>query len=536
MSKQSILSRRAVIVGVAAISGLAIWAYQQYSRSRSSSYYSNPVVYQDFADCDVFIGPDGAFYYSASNMHYSPGAPILKSHDLVNWEIIGHSIPCLSWSPKYDMANGETAYVKGTWASTMRYRKSNGLWYWMGCIELNKTYVYTAPQVSGPWVLSSTIDKSYYDCSLFIDDDDTMYVVYGQREIYLAQLSDGGLQEVKSQLIFKMPYEMDYFEGSRMYKRMGKYYVICDHPLDYEFVFKADSPWGSYDKYKLLVDNITSPIPGGTTPNQGSLVELPNGEWEFISFTSVYPLGRVPVIARVQWDEEDFPILVKSIQPHYPLSNVKTKKTYDWMGDTTFTDVVLSPDWEWNHNPDKSKYTVGNGLVLYTATVTSDIFHARNTLTHRINGEFPVGTIELDFENMADGDHSGLAAFRHKTSRIEVTRIGGAYFLQVMSDATQDPSNNWKTLSRGKRSKALHLGPRTQKRVWLRLSLDTRPTGDVNGQASYSFDGVRFSDLGKPFKLDKDWRYFMGYRFAIFNYAEKSLGGSVRVVSFTQRS
>ena len=64
----------------------------QSLQNRADSF-QNPVVYEDFADNDVSVGPDGLYYFSASNMHYSPGAPILRSGDLVNWELIGHSVP-----------------------------------------------------------------------------------------------------------------------------------------------------------------------------------------------------------------------------------------------------------------------------------------------------------------------------------------------------------------------------------------------------------------------------------------------------------
>lgn len=50
-----------------------------------SATFSNPVHWQDLADLEV-IRVDDAFYYTASTMHYSPGAPILRSYDLVNWE------------------------------------------------------------------------------------------------------------------------------------------------------------------------------------------------------------------------------------------------------------------------------------------------------------------------------------------------------------------------------------------------------------------------------------------------------------------
>ncbi len=76
--------------------------------------YINPVIWQDFADGDIIRVGD-AYYYSASTMHYSPGAPILRSYDLVNWEYAGHSVPSLDFdSAAYDLSGGR-AYVKGIW-------------------------------------------------------------------------------------------------------------------------------------------------------------------------------------------------------------------------------------------------------------------------------------------------------------------------------------------------------------------------------------------------------------------------------------
>jgi beta-xylosidase len=52
--------------------------------------YKNPVLWNDLADLDVFR-VDDTYYYSASTMAFSPGAPILKSGDLVNWEFVSPS-------------------------------------------------------------------------------------------------------------------------------------------------------------------------------------------------------------------------------------------------------------------------------------------------------------------------------------------------------------------------------------------------------------------------------------------------------------
>jgi beta-xylosidase len=69
-------------------------------------------------------------------MHFSPGAPILRSYDLVNWEYIGHSVPKLAqFGTKYTLPPGSNAYIKGIWASWLIFLPNQGKWYWGGCVE-----------------------------------------------------------------------------------------------------------------------------------------------------------------------------------------------------------------------------------------------------------------------------------------------------------------------------------------------------------------------------------------------------------------
>ncbi|MEV6816979.1 RICIN domain-containing protein, partial [Micromonospora sp. NPDC051296] len=105
--------------------------------------FTNPVVWQDVADVDIIRVGD-VYYLSASTMHYSPGAPVLRSYDLVNWEFAGHSVPRLDFGTKYDLPSGQQAYVDGIWASTLNYRPSNRTFYWAGCIDFSQTHIYTA--------------------------------------------------------------------------------------------------------------------------------------------------------------------------------------------------------------------------------------------------------------------------------------------------------------------------------------------------------------------------------------------------------
>ncbi|KAF8459189.1 glycosyl hydrolase [Kalaharituber pfeilii] len=488
------------------------------STTKTASYgtFTNPVVYEDFADNDVFLGPDNAYYFSASNMHYSPGAPILKSYDLVNWEFIGHSLPTLSYSSRYNMTNGETKYLGGSWASTMRYRRSNGLWYWIGCIEFRNTYIYTARTPTGPWTIRSVLyGKCYYDCGLMIDDDDTI-------NVSMAQLSADGFSEVRSERIFSSPPGTNSIEGSRLYKRNGMYYILESYPSGQStLIWKASSPWGPWS-YKFLGQNVGSPVAGGGAPHQGSLIETPDGKWYFMSFTWAYPAGRMPVLAppnTCQW----------KMGASYP-APLPLRSTPTWTGTDTFQGTSLGVAWEWNHNADPAKYSVNNGLTLYTATITTDLYKARNTLTHRLHGPYPVATIATDFSNMADGDRCGLAAFRHRTAYIGVRRSGNSYSLVVVHGVDQSETD-WSTISTGTTVATQTI---SKGKIWLRGSMDARPNGTKLVSFAYSMDGTTFTSFGSAYTMNTNWQYFIGYRWGIFNHATTALGGSIKVSSFTQ--
>ena len=62
------------------------------SSDNGDGTYKNPVMYTDVADPDVICapGPDGkeAYYMVSTAMSSSPGCPIMKSYDLVNWETV----------------------------------------------------------------------------------------------------------------------------------------------------------------------------------------------------------------------------------------------------------------------------------------------------------------------------------------------------------------------------------------------------------------------------------------------------------------
>jgi beta-xylosidase len=520
-----------ILASLASMQCVSIAAGQPAHAKQAPGTFQNPVLWEDLADLDI-LRVDDVFYYSASNMHYSPGAPILRSYDLVHWEYVGHSIPVLDFSPAYDL-NGARAYVKGSWASFFGYRKSNRSFYWGGCIGFSKTHIYTAPAAEGPWSKKAILDDCYYDAGLLIDDDDTPYVAYGNTTLHVAQLSADATHQVRSEVVFQTPPSIGVLEGSRFYKIHGNYYIFTTRPANAEYVLRSTTgPFGPYQIRPLLVD-AKSPVSNSGVPHQGGIVETPKGDWYYMAFIDAYPGGRVPVLAPLTWDKDGWPsaeLPGNQWLASYPLPDIgaSAHPLRSLTGTDLFAGSALGPEWEWNHNPDVSKFRVQRGLVLRTATLTRDLYSARNTLTHRILGPVSTATIQLNDKHMKDGDRAGLVMLRDSSAWIGLTRDDGKTQIAVVNNITMD--KHWNTASTGTQLASV---PVTAKRVWLRVRADVHPGPGHTAVFSYSLDGTKFLALGPPFLLNANWPFFMGYRFGIFNYATQSLGGSVKIHSFT---
>jgi len=304
-----------------------------------------------------------------------------------------------------------------------------------------------------------------------------------------------------------------------MYKRNGQYYILTTHPANQEWVLKSSSPMGSYNNVKVLANSLSPPVSGGGNPHQGGLVDLPDGRWYYMAFEDAYPGGRIPVLAPVSWGSDGFPTLTTA--------NGGWGKSYDMplsehtvpssVGTDKFSGTSLSAAWEWNHNPDTSKFSVNNGLTLRTATVTSDLYAARNTLTHRIHGPISTATIELDVSGMADGDVAGLALLRDQSAWIGVRNNGGTFTVAMTNSILMD--SNWGTSNQGSVVASANV---SKGKIYLRGTVNINPGNGRTGSFSYSVDGgSTYKSLGNSLTLNSNWQFFMGYRWGIFNVSSR---------------
>jgi beta-xylosidase len=480
----------------------------------------NPIVYADVPDM-AMIRVGATYYMSSTTMHMSPGLPIMKSKDLVNWQIVNYAYDVLDDVDALKLANGENSYGRGSWASSLRYH--DGVFYAATFSDTTgKTYVYTTRDIEkGPWKVS-TFKPALHDHSLFFDDDGLAYMVNGAGNIRLTELTADG-SAVKpggfNQIIITNasavagPNVGLSAEGSQMCKVNGKYYLFnITWPrggMRTVIVHRADKITGPYEGRVALQDKGVA---------QGGLIDTPEGEWYAYLFQDHGAVGRIPYLVPVKW-EDGWPVLG---------TNGKVPVALNLPASTGVIPGIVASDefdrhpgepalpfvWQWNHNPDNRLWSVTQRpgfLRLQTGRVDTDFLSARNTIPQRTFGPECTGTTAIDVSNLKDGDFAGLALLQKNYGMVGVKEDQGAMFIVMISAASGFPAEEQRILL-------------TQKEVFLKAECDFRNRVD-KARFLFSLDGKFWNPIGGQMHMAYTIPHFMGYRFGLFDFATKTTGG-----------
>ena len=506
---------------------------QAKPKKSSKNTFTNPFIHADFPDLSVTRkGSD--YYMISTTMHLMPGAPILKSKDLVNWELKSYLFDSLKNSPKYDLIDGESAYGRGQWASSIRYHK--GKFYAMFSTNSPSTgNIYSAMDPEGKWERVSQMQQ-FHDPSLFFDDDDRVYVFSGTGSLTELKSDLSGVQPggVNMQFFKRDASETNLLEGSQAFKYKGKYYVIMiswpSGQLRREVCYRADSITGPYEKKVILERDFTNR--GGV--GQGCMIDTEDGRWFCLMFHDRGAVGRVPILVPVRWTD-GWPMLGDENGEVQVVAD-KPIKGYPKAPSTIISDKFnkkkLALSWQWNHNPINSAWSLTERkgfLRLKTSRVVENIFLAPNTLTQRMEGLISQGTIGLNVSKMKEGDVAGLSSFCGDAGLLSVVKEGENKFLLLSSNGIILDNNKKVT---GEKRIELERVPLKKDKVYLRVYTDFSRNKDL-ATFSYSLDNKKWQTIGKPIKMIFNYRtMFMGTRYGIYNYATKSLGGWVDVDFF----
>ena len=480
----------------------------------------NPIIHADVPDMSM-IRVDDTYYMSSTTMHMSPGVPIMKSKDLVNWELVSYAYDTLADVDELNLENGKSTYGRGSWASCLRFH--NGTYYVSTFARTtNKTYIYSTTDIeNGPWKVQS-FAPSYHDHTIFFDEDGKTYMIWGGGELKMVELKDdlSGVKEGTERVLIENatapagPNVMLPAEGSQLFKVNGKYYLFnISWPqggMRTVIIHRADKITGPYEGRVALQDKGVA---------QGGLIDTPDGRWFAYLFRDNGAVGRIPYIVPVKW-ENGWPVLGADGKVPMELDLPASKGL--------IPGIVASDDfkrkkgepalplvWQWNHNPDNAHWTV-NGkkgyLRLTTARIDEDFLSARNTLTQRTIGPESTGTTAINVSKMKEGDIAGLALLQKNYGWIGVKLENGKKYI-VMEKEESDKSEEERV-------------PLEQKTVYFKAECDFKDRKDV-ARFYYSLDGKAWKSIGTELKMSYTLPHFMGYRFGLFNYATKTPGGHV---------
>lgn len=505
----------------------------------------NPIIYSDFPDPDIIRVGD-TYYMASTTMHFMPGCDILRSYDLLHWELLNQVYRTLETTGNYRLEGTANIYGHGMWAPSLRYHEGK-FYVLFTSNDTHKTHLFTAENAEGSW-RALPVEGFYYDSSLFFDDDGHVYIVHGNKVLHLTELKKdlsgpepGGLERIIAEDEEKINLG---FEGSHMYKRNGIYYVFTCHMLAYgtkrktEVCLTADSLTGQF-KGKCIIDDDMGYHNLGVA--QGGMVDTPDGDWYMFMFQDRGALGRSPVIIPMHFENE-YPVAgntgkipeevtASSTRPEYKYEPLNGSDTFGYKPDAD-GHIHLNRWWQFNHVPDAGCWSVTerkNTFRLHSGKICSTVMSAVNTLTQRMTGPDCAAEITVDCSGIKDGDYAGLCAFEGCYGFIAVTKQDGGYFLTM----TGKPAKNNSVFGDFEYEKPGieygHISISTPV-VKLRLEADF---ADKKDEASFFYkDSDTWHKLGIDQKLYFKMDHFAGCRFALFYYSTQKTGGWADFMDF----
>ena len=517
-------------------------AYKQvWTADLGDGTFVNPVINGDFPDIDV-IRVEDTYYMVSTTMYHFPGATILKSKDLVNWQYCSNPLQKIDDNDAYNLNNGHHHYSKGQWAASLNYHEGKFYLYFI-CygrdgVDNTQNILLTATDPEGEWTMTKMADH-YYDSGWLFDDgeggDGYLYVACGIGDIWVNKLNPKTLKKIGDGT--RVISVGNGCEGSHMYHIGDYYYIYATYggTEGSQTIFRSKSPMGPYEEHDGRVF-------AGQKIHQGALVETQTGEWWTMLFKDAGAIGRIPYLEPVVW-QDGWPIIgnggidVSKGGKAYRKPDVgQTYEPACLPTNDAFTEGKLGLQWEWNHNPDNAAWSLTERpgyMRLYTANVTDELNTAHNSLTQRILGYSPndtpsgsyknsYGTVKLDVSHMEEGDVAGLAVFQSPYSFIGVKVVNGKKRLYAERCTFNDQQ-----LKKVETKSGALLRSDT---IYLRAVVNFG-TGSCSYQ--YSYTGKSWVKWGVTMSMGYMLEYFVGQRFYLFNYATRQLGGYVDIDWFS---
>ena len=485
----------------------------------------NPLTRLDYPDPDV-IRVDDTYYMVSTTMHFMPGCEILRSYDLVNWEHATYVYDRLDSTPAQTLSGDENIYGKGMWAASIRYHK--GTFYIVFVAnDTHKTYLYTSRDINGPWK-KSNIEGFYHDCSILFDDDDRVYIVSGNRNIYLveleADLSGPKKDGINKLIVSDKDNPMLGYEGAHFYKINGKYYIFFIHSLPdrwrrVEACFMAEKIDGEYVGGDIFDDDRGY---CGQGVAQGGIVDTPDGKWYAVLFQDSGAVGRLPILVPITW-EQDRPVfgVAGKVPDKIEINSTRPDYKYKPLVESDDFKCDLKSCWQFNHEPDEESMLHDKESGEWTVInnkICKEPVQARNTLTQRMRFPQCTASVTIDATKLNDGDYAGLMVLQGCYSYIAVTKRDNDYYIEFLS-------------KEGEAVEPVIVPCELIHKIRFRITADFE---NMKDEAAFYYSlgdeekWIEYAVAKMYFRMD----HFTGSRFGLCSYATEQLGGRASFSEF----
>ncbi len=430
--------------------------------------FRNPILFADYSDPDVIRVGD-TYYMTASSFNYTPGLPILISHDLVNWRLVNYALINIK-EERYNIPR----HSEGVWAPSIRYH--DGMFFIYYGMPDEGYYVVKTKDPLGEWDEPVCIleGKGLIDPCPFWDEDGKAYVIHGYAKsrigfksiLGIFEMSPDGLRAIsEDHFIFNgnnPEHPAVTIEGPKVYKRNGYYYILAPAggvKDGYQVALRSRDIHGPYE-IKTVMHTGNTVING---PHQGGLVDTVNGDEWFIHFQDRGLYGRICHLQPVTWSD-GWPVIGVNPdsdgcgEPVYEMDKPKTihgEASYLVSSDD-FKDGCYGLQWQWlgNHRDDfyggvlnsaTSVMASGkqhNGLRLNAINTSGEenpiVWRSANVLTQKLI--FPIfeTEIKMDFSGLKDGDRAGVCMMGGQYITAYIEREADSYIMKIAESEGDD--------------------------------------------------------------------------------------------------
>lgn len=394
--------------------------------------YKNPVLHADYSDPDVAFYK-GYYYLTASSFQYTPGLPILKSNNLVDWELVNYALPTLGEGFELPRMS------EGVWAPSIRVYQDS-LWIFYGMPD-EGIYAISTTDPEGAWSSPQLIKeaKGFIDPCPYWDEEGNGYIVHGYAKSRIGFKSVLGIFQFMERgvyingddtMLFNGHPDHFTIEGPKVYKKNDYYYIFAPAggvEYGWQTVLRSENLHGPYE-IRIVLQQGSSEVNG---PHQGAWVETEDGKDYFLHFQKKGAYGRISHLQPMEW-EDGWPIIGKCVsgenygepveggvlpQASLPIS---LQASDDFSGET------LSLIWQWLGNPIEGAYALEEGLRLYAlnqdqATEFS-LWQKSNVLTQKIIAPSYRIEVQVDTGALEGESTAGLAMIGATYMRLGVEK------------------------------------------------------------------------------------------------------------------